>query len=86
MAEALPGYEASIWLGLMAPAATPLPIRERLHAEVNRIMALPATREAQARAGAQPMPMTRRANSTPSCARTSRARRNGIRMAGITAN
>ncbi len=55
VAETLPGYEASIWLGLMAPAATPLPIRERLNAEVARIMQLPATREAQARAGAQPV-------------------------------
>jgi tripartite-type tricarboxylate transporter receptor subunit TctC len=58
LAEVVPGYEASIWLGLMAPAATPLPVRERLNAEVNRIMALPATREAQARAGAQPMSMS----------------------------
>jgi tripartite-type tricarboxylate transporter receptor subunit TctC len=58
VAEALPGYEASIWLGLMAPAAIPQPIRERLHAEVNRILALPATQEAQARAGAAPMPMS----------------------------
>ena len=58
VAEALPGYEASIWLGLMAPAGTPLPLRERLNAEVNRILALPATRDAQARAGAQPMPMS----------------------------
>jgi tripartite-type tricarboxylate transporter receptor subunit TctC len=58
VAEVLPGYEASIWLGLMAPAGTPLPIRERLNAEVGRILALPATQEAQARAGAQPMPMT----------------------------
>jgi tripartite-type tricarboxylate transporter receptor subunit TctC len=58
VAEALPGYEASIWLGLMAPAATPLPIRERLNTELNRILALPATRESQARMGAAPMPMT----------------------------
>jgi tripartite-type tricarboxylate transporter receptor subunit TctC len=58
VAEVLPGYEASIWLGLMAPAGTPLPIRERLNAEVNRILALDATRAAQERAGAQPMPMT----------------------------
>jgi tripartite-type tricarboxylate transporter receptor subunit TctC len=58
VAEAIPGYEASIWLGLMAPAATPLPIRERLNAEVNRILGLPATREAQARLGAAPMPMS----------------------------
>jgi tripartite-type tricarboxylate transporter receptor subunit TctC len=57
VAEALPGYEAAIWLGLMAPAATPMPIRERLNAEVNRILALPATQESQARAGAQPRPM-----------------------------
>lgn len=58
VSEALPGYEASIWLGLMAPAATPMVVRERLNTEVNRILALPATREAQARAGAQPMPMS----------------------------
>lgn len=58
VAESVPGYEASIWLGIMAPAATPLPIRERLNAEVNRILGLPATREAQARLGAQPMPMS----------------------------
>jgi tripartite-type tricarboxylate transporter receptor subunit TctC len=58
VAEALPGYEASIWLGLMAPVALPQPIKERLNAEVNRILALPATQESQARAGAAPMPMS----------------------------
>jgi tripartite-type tricarboxylate transporter receptor subunit TctC len=58
VAEAVPGYEASIWLGLMAPAATPAAVRERLNAEVNRILGLPATRDAQARLGAQPMPMS----------------------------
>jgi tripartite-type tricarboxylate transporter receptor subunit TctC len=58
VAETLPGYEASIWLGIMAPAATPAPIRERLNTELNRILGLPATRDAQARLGAQPMPMS----------------------------
>ena len=58
VAEALPGYEASIWLGLMAPVATPMAIRERTNAEVNRILAQPAMREAQTRAGALPMPMS----------------------------
>jgi tripartite-type tricarboxylate transporter receptor subunit TctC len=57
VAETLPGYEASIWLGLMAPAATPRPIIDRLNATVNRLLNLPATREAQARAGAQPLVM-----------------------------
>jgi tripartite-type tricarboxylate transporter receptor subunit TctC len=57
VAEALPGYEASIWLGLMAPTGTPAPVRERLNAEVNRILGLETTKAAQERAGAQPMPM-----------------------------
>ncbi|MGK7865312.1 tripartite tricarboxylate transporter substrate binding protein [Falsiroseomonas sp. E2-1-a4] len=56
--EALPGYEASIWLGFMAPAATPEALRQRINAEVNRILALPATAAAQARLGAQPMAMS----------------------------
>ena len=57
LAEVVPGYEASIWLGIMAPTGLPQPIAARLNAEVNRILALPATRDAQAKAGAQPMPM-----------------------------
>ncbi|MCA3338630.1 MAG: tripartite tricarboxylate transporter substrate binding protein [Roseomonas sp.] len=57
VAEALPGYEASIWLGVMAPAQTPAPIVERLNAEINRIMSLQATRDAQLRAGAAVNPM-----------------------------
>jgi len=32
------GYESGIWLGLMAPAATPRPILEKLNAEVNKIL------------------------------------------------
>ncbi len=58
VAEALPGYEASIWLGVMAPAQTPAPIVERLNAEINRVMSLETTREAQLRAGAAVNPMS----------------------------
>jgi tripartite-type tricarboxylate transporter receptor subunit TctC len=58
VAETLPGYEASIWLGLMAPAGLPGPVAERLNAEVNRILGAAATRESMGRAGAQPMPMS----------------------------
>ena len=57
VAETLPGYEASIWLGLMAPAGTPRAIVDRLNAEVNRLLERPETRERQAAAGAQPLPM-----------------------------
>src|SRR5580704_3948627 len=39
--ETLPGYEATGWQGLFAPAATPRPIVGRLAAEVKRILELP---------------------------------------------
>lgn len=58
VSETLPGYEASIWLGLMAPVGTPRAAVERLNAEVNRVLELPQTRERQTAAGAQVLPMT----------------------------
>jgi tripartite-type tricarboxylate transporter receptor subunit TctC len=58
LAEAgLPGYEATIWLGLMAPAGTPRPILERLNAEVAKIVSAPEVKEAWAKQGAVPMAM-----------------------------
>lgn len=36
------GYEASTWYGLLAPAKTPKPIIDRLHAETVKILAGPA--------------------------------------------
>ena len=54
----VPGYEATIWLGIMAPAGTPRDIVERLNAEIARIIARPAIREAWARQGAEPTAMT----------------------------
>jgi len=37
----LPSYEMSNWYGVLAPAATPKPIIDRLGAELSRILALP---------------------------------------------
>ncbi len=54
----VPGYEATIWLGIMAPKGTPKEIVERLNAEIARIIAKPAIREAWAKQGAVPMTMT----------------------------
>ena len=54
----VPGYESVIWLGLMAPAATPKPIIERLNSEIQRIASLPDVKEAWAKQGAVPMHMT----------------------------
>jgi len=41
----LPGYEASAWYALFAPARTPKPIVEKMQAEVARILKLPDVRE-----------------------------------------
>src|SRR6266704_3158168 len=54
----VPGYESVIWLGLMAPAATPKPIIERLNSEIQKIAGLPDVKEAWAKQGAVPMHMT----------------------------
>ena len=37
----VPGYEATIWLGLMAPAGTPKPIIDKLNAAVNAAVKRP---------------------------------------------
>jgi tripartite-type tricarboxylate transporter receptor subunit TctC len=59
MSEAgVPGYEATIWLGIMAPKGTPPEIIDRLNAEITKIMAKPAIREAWAKQGAVPMTMS----------------------------
>jgi len=54
----LPGYEATIWLGLMAPAGTPRPVLERLNAETNKILASAEVRDGWAKQGAVPMGMS----------------------------
>jgi tripartite-type tricarboxylate transporter receptor subunit TctC len=41
----LPGFEASSWYGLLAPAATPRAIVERLNREVLRVLQLPEVRD-----------------------------------------
>src|ERR1041385_2310630 len=59
IAEAgVPGYEATIWLGIMAPANTPKAIVEKLNAEINKVIALPEVKKAWAQQGAVPMIMT----------------------------
>jgi len=54
----VPGYEATIWLGLMAPASTPRPVLERLSAEVNKVVNAPEVRDNWGKQGAAPMGMT----------------------------
>ena len=54
----VPGYEAVIWLGLMAPAGTPKPIVDRLNAEVQKVLSQPDVKAAWGKQGAVPMHMT----------------------------
>jgi len=58
LAEAgVPGYEATIWLGLMAPKGTPAAVIRRLNAEVSKITTNPEVRRAWALQGTTPMTM-----------------------------
>lgn len=41
----VPGYESTIWFGIVAPAATPAPIVNRLSHEITKALAQPAMRE-----------------------------------------
>ncbi|QOZ27307.1 hypothetical protein CI1B_65530 [Bradyrhizobium ivorense] len=52
------GYEATIWLGLMAPAGTPKPIIDRLNQAVNAAIKRPEVGKLWAAQGALPMAMT----------------------------
>jgi tripartite-type tricarboxylate transporter receptor subunit TctC len=59
VAEAgVPGYEATIWLGIMAPAGTPKPIVDKLNAEIVKVLKRSEVQQAWAKQGAVPMIMT----------------------------
>jgi tripartite-type tricarboxylate transporter receptor subunit TctC len=52
------GYEATIWLGIMAPKGTPQAIVDKLNAEIRKVVNAPAVKETWAKQGAVPMNMT----------------------------
>jgi len=53
IADALPGYEAGSWGGVVAPARLPADIRQKLHAEIVRALKAPDVRDRLAAMGAQ---------------------------------
>jgi tripartite-type tricarboxylate transporter receptor subunit TctC len=54
----VPGFEAVVWLGLVAPAGTPKPVVDKLNATINQTIARPEITAAWERHGATPMMMT----------------------------
>ena len=49
----VPGYEMTLWTGLMAPAGTPQDIVTRLHRETVEVLATPQVKEAIGRQGGE---------------------------------
>jgi tripartite-type tricarboxylate transporter receptor subunit TctC len=54
----VPGYEATIWLGIMAPKGTPQPIVDKLNAEIGKVVNRPDVKEAWAKQGVEPLTMS----------------------------
>lgn len=55
---ALPGYEATAWFGVVAPAGTPKDVIDRLNRDVVGILNTPEIRERLTAQGATPAPQT----------------------------
>ena len=51
-----PGFEASVWYGLVAPAATPKPIVQKLHEEVQKALQTKEVRERMNAVGGEVVP------------------------------
>lgn len=59
MAEAgVPGFNATLWVGFMAPVGTPKPIVDKLHDEITKILRRPDIKQAWEKTGATPIVMT----------------------------
>ena len=54
----LPGYLMSVWIGVVAPAGTPAPVVEKIHAMVQGMMKHEPAQKAMAAAGLDLMPMS----------------------------
>ena len=54
----VPGYETTIWLGLMAPKGTPQEVVDKLNAEIKKAIDRADVKEIWAKQGAVPMSMT----------------------------
>ncbi len=58
---ALKGFDISTWFGLFAPAATPLPVLDKLHADLTQALRSSTVKETLGRMAAEPSPGPARA-------------------------
>ncbi len=56
--ETVPGYEAVVWYGIVAPKGTPPQIVDTLNKAVNEVLADPKLKARLVEFGGEPMPMT----------------------------
>jgi len=54
----VPGFQATLWVGFMAPAGTPQPIVEKLNREITKVVTRPDIKVAWEKTGATPVSMT----------------------------
>jgi tripartite-type tricarboxylate transporter receptor subunit TctC len=58
LAEAMPGFESTIWYGLLAPAGTPAAIVNKVHDETEKFLNMPETKKRLADVGVIVAPQT----------------------------
>jgi tripartite-type tricarboxylate transporter receptor subunit TctC len=59
IAEAgVPGYEALVWVGMLAPAGTPPEIINKLNSEITKLLRVPEVQQLLASSGVDPTPTT----------------------------
>jgi tripartite-type tricarboxylate transporter receptor subunit TctC len=58
VAETVPGYEATIWLGVMAPKDTPKEVITFLNTTINKVIEIPEVKETWLKQGAIPLVKT----------------------------
>jgi len=57
IAETVPGFQATLWVGFMAPKGTPMPIVNKLNAEITKILKRPDIVASWGKQGATPFTM-----------------------------
>jgi tripartite-type tricarboxylate transporter receptor subunit TctC len=58
IAETVPGFQSTLWIGFMAPAATPKPIVDLLNRTITAILSRPDIKDSWESQGARPFTMS----------------------------